>query len=277
MEIAINLEKNIVRRLALLFRDTKTVLINVPLLISVLISMFITAAVKAQRITDKHQLGWYALNLDYFPGKRWGLHVDLNNRREDLVKATVQNLIRVGVNFKPNEKIMFRAGYAFVENNPYGEYPINAFGKKFTEHRTYQMVFFYEHHGKLEVSHRIGLEQRWVGRYSSAELERQDEFNYVNRARYQIRLIYPLTKDVKKGKYPYLTAYNEIFLGFGANIRENVFDQNRLGFLIGQKFNRNIRIEAGYMNLIQQLQREVNENNVYQHNNNLTAVIYINI
>ena len=49
-------------------------------------------------------------------------------------------------------------------------------------------------------------------------------------------------------KTPYVAIYDEIFVGFGKNVNENVFDQNRLGIVIGYNFSPNFKIEAGFLN-----------------------------
>ena len=74
-----------------------------------------------------------------------------------------------------------------------------------------------------------------------------------------------------------MAAYNEIFLGFGKNVNENVFDQNRTGLLVGYRFNDNIRIEGGYLNQTLQLGREVNNRNVFQYNNGIIINANFNI
>jgi hypothetical protein len=66
-----------------------------------------------------------------------------------------------------------------------------------------------------------------------------------------------------------LRLYEEIFIGFGKNVNENIFDQNRIGILFGYRFNPIVRIEAGYLNQILQLGREVNNRNVFQQNNGI--------
>ena len=55
-------------------------------------------------------------------------------------------------------------------------------------------------------------------------------------------------------------------MGFGENVGENIFDQNRLGLFLGWKFRNNMKIELGYINQVLQLGREVNNQNVYQYN-----------
>ena len=52
-------------------------------------------------------------------------------------------------------------------------------------------------------------------------------------------------------------------------MNENIFDQNRLGVLLGYKFNNSLRIEGGYLNQTLQLGREVDNRKVFQNNNGI--------
>jgi hypothetical protein len=70
--------------------------------------------------------------------------------------------------------------------------------------------------------------------------------------------------------------YDEIFVGFGKNVNENVFDQNRLAILLGYRFNKKWRIEGGFLNQILQFGREVNNSNVFQYNNGIILNTYFN-
>jgi hypothetical protein len=78
-------------------------------------------------------------------------------------------------------------------------------------------------------------------------------------------------------KTPYLAIYDEIFIGFGENVDVNIFDQNRIGILLGYRFSSLIGIEAGYLNQTLQLGREVNNRNVIQHNNGIIINANLNI
>jgi hypothetical protein len=95
--------------------------------------------------------------------------------------------------------------------------------------------------------------------------------------RYMARLSLPLKCKETKNKSPYLVLYDEIFIGFGKNVNANVFDQNRIGILIGYRFNKNVRIEAGYLNQTLQLGRLVNGKNVFQNNNGIIINTNFNI
>jgi hypothetical protein len=70
-------------------------------------------------------------------------------------------------------------------------------------------------------------------------------------------------------KTPYVAVYDEVFVGFGKNVNENVFDQNRLGLLIGYRFYPKVRIEGGFLSQIVQVGREVGGSNVFQYNNGM--------
>ena len=181
------------------------------------------------------------------------------------------------LNYQLNQKIQFRLGYAWIETFPYGEIPINGMGKDFTEHRLFQMATISDKVSVIDFSHRFMLEQRWVGRYSNDNLTKEDEYPLLNRFRYMFRFQIPLTGKEMKDKTPYVAVYEEIFIGFGKNVNENIFDQNRIGILFGYRFNPVVRIEAGYLNQIVQLGREVNNRNVFQQNNGIILNANFNI
>lgn len=218
------------------------------------------------RIKDNNTIGWWAGFGTFNINKKWGLHAEYQWRREDVVADWQQSLARVGVNYRVNPKLLLRAGYAWIETFNYGDIPIQAAGKTFTEHRTYQMATLSDKIAATEISHRFMLEQRWIGRYLDPSVAKEDDFFYVNRLRYMLRMQKPLIKAKTAGRELYGAVYDEILLGFGKNVNENVFDQNRLGILVGYRFSPAFRIEGGYFNQIVQLPREITGRNVFQYN-----------
>lgn len=236
-------------------------------------------ALKAQntRINDQNTIGWYNYFGTFKLDKKIGLHTEYQIRRTDLITNPQQGLLRLGLNYQINAKMQLRLGYAWIETSPYGDIPINSFGKDFTEHRIFQVITFTDKISFLDISHRFMLEQRWVGRYSKANLSHEDEFPLLHRLRYMVRLQVPLIGNTIENKTPYLAMYDEVFIGFGKNVNENIFDQNRFGLLLGYKFNNIVRLEAGYLNQMLQLGREVNGRNVFQNNNGFIINTNINI
>lgn len=247
---------------------------SLSLFFCLLLIISIKGIAQTGRITDKNSIGWY----NYFGtvkiNNKLSIHTEYQWRRTQIIKHWQQSLLRTGINYQLNNDVQLRFGYAWVETFAYGDFPLNAFGKQFTEHRTYQMATINNKMGKLTLSHRFMLEQRWLGRYTSATDTKDDDFLFMNRMRYMIRSQIPLTRNSTNPLYA--AAYNEILIGFGKNVGENIFDQNRIGFLLGKSINHSFRIEAGYINQIVQLGREVNNRNVFQYNSGVILNTYFN-
>lgn len=228
------------------------------------------------RTKEDNAIGWYAFNATFKVAEKIGIHTEYQWRREDYITNWQQGLLRLGVNYNFRPEVQLRVGYAWAETYPYGETPLNGMGKDFTEHRLFEMITLQDKIGSVNLSHRFMLEQRWVGRYSNAALQSEDEFPFLNRARYMVRVQVPLKGNTVADKTPYITAYNEIFIGFGKNVGENIFDQNRFGALLGYRFNSNVQIEGGYLSQIVQLGREVENKNVFQYNNGFITSLLLN-
>lgn len=238
------------------------------LFFSALFFGLICNALSAQnRISDHNNIGWYVYNGTFKLDSKFSIHTEYQWRRNDYITIWQQSLLRMGINYQANPNLQLRLGYAWAETFPYGEIPINGMGKDFTEHRIYEMATVTEKIAKIDFSHRFMLEQRWVGRYSNANLNSEDQYPFMNRARYMIRLQMPLKGNSIADKTPYAAVYDEVMIGFGKNVGENIFDQNRIGVLLGYKFNNLLRIEGGYLNQMVQLGREVEGKNVFQYNN----------
>lgn len=221
------------------------------------------------RLNTSNNIGWYNYFGTIKVSEKFGIHSEYQWRRNNIITNWQQSLLRVGLNFNLNPRVLFRLGYAWIETYPYGDYPINGFGKDYTEHRIFEMVQLSHKEGIIDFSHRFMLEQRFVGKYSSSDLTSEDEFPLLNRVRYMMRLQIPLKGKEMKDKTPYMALYNEIFIGFGKNVNANILDQNRIGFLIGYRFNKNIRIEGGYLNQTLQFGRQINGQSVFQNNNGI--------
>lgn len=218
------------------------------------------------RINTKNTIGWYGYFGTFKVSKKVGLHTEYQWRRNDVISKWQQGLLRVGVNYNLNPRVQFRAGYAWIETFAYGDIPLNGLGRDFTEHRIFQMVQLAHKEGIVDFSHRFMLEQRFVGRYSSASETTEDEFPLLNRMRYMVRAQLPLKGKEIKDKTPYIAFYDEVLIGFGKNVNANVFDQNRIGLVVGYRFSKNIRIEGGYLNQTVQYGRQINGRNVFQSN-----------
>jgi Protein of unknown function (DUF2490) len=218
------------------------------------------------RLNTSGNIGWYNYFGTFKITDKVGLHTEYQWRRDNFITDWQQSLLRVGINYNLNPRVQFRTGYAWAETFAYGEIPLNGLGRDFTEHRLFQMLQLSHNEGIIGISHRFMLEQRFVGRYSNAAVTSEDEFPLLHRARDMIRVQAPLKGRVIQDRTPYLAAYNEVFVGFGKNVNANVFDQNRIGILLGYRFNPLLRIEGGYLNQHLQFGRQINGKNVFQNN-----------
>lgn len=221
------------------------------------------------RTSEKNTIAWINYFGTFQLSKKWGVHTEYQFRRTNFASNWQQGLLRLGVNYNINPKTQLRLGYAWIETYPYSETPINNFGKQFTEHRTYQMLTINDNREKVNFLHRFMLEQRWLGKYANATDTKESEFLFSNRLRYMFRTQYNFTKSNQQPSKFYTAIYDEVFIGFGKNVGQNIFDQNRLGILIGYNFSKQMRIEGGYFNQIVQLGRLVNGKNVFQYNSGL--------
>jgi hypothetical protein len=228
------------------------------------------------RIKTRENIGWY----NYFGTikltEKIGLHTEYQFRRDDWINNWQQSLLRIGINYQANKSLLLRAGYGRIETFNYGEIPLNSFGKDFTEHRIFQMAQISHAQNKISFSHRFMLEQRFLGKYSSANLTKEDSYPLLHRMRYMFRMQAPFVGSSVGDKTPYWAMYNEVFIGFGKNVNANVFDQNRLGLLLGYQWNKKYKIEAGYLNQTLQFGRQINNQSVFQFNQGIIVNVYLN-
>jgi hypothetical protein len=240
---------------------------KLPLIVTIIFFIPYLSFAQNTRLNHHNTIGWYNYFGRFKLSDKLGLHTEYQWRRENVITDWQQSLLRIGLNYNLNPRVLLRAGYAWIETFPYGEYPINALGRDFTEHRIFEMLQLSHKEGIIDLSHRFILEQRFVGKYSSAAVKKEDAYPLLNRMRYMLRLQTALTGKEIKDKTAYIAVYDEIFIGFGKNVNANVFDQNRVGALIGYRFNKNVNIEAGYLNQISMFGRQIAGQNVFQYNN----------
>ena len=100
------------------------------------------------------------------------------------------------------------------------------------EHRIFQQFTSKQNIGSIKLNHRYRFEQRFV------------ENDFKMRFRYFLGLNIPLINKEKEINNYYFSAYNEIFL----NSKSSIFDRNRVFAGLGYNINKNVRLEAGYMN-----------------------------
>lgn len=216
-----------------------------------------------QRLADYNSISWHVYTGTFKIKPKLSIHTEYQWRRVNGIKDRQQVLLRTGVNYAIQKDVSLNAGYAFIETFPYGDYPTAA---AFPEHRIFEQVILKHAVGRIGLSHRFTLEQRLVGSVIVENSKKITDWNYLNRVRYRIRTEIPITAKGAGHKWR-IILQDELFVGFGKNIAANIFDQNRMAILLGYKLNKNIKIEAGYINQVLQQGKRVNDKPVFQYNN----------
>ncbi|KPE52712.1 DUF2490 domain-containing protein [Chryseobacterium indologenes] len=183
---------------------------------------------------QKNDLGaWYMYFGNNKIGKKLNWHNEIQYRNFDAVGDLEQLLIRTGVGYdltENNNNVLL--GYGFILSQPY----VNGEKKENIEHRIFQQYITKQKFGRFNLQHRYRLEERFL------------ESDFRMRFRYLLGLNIPITQKEMLPKSLYASVYNEIFLHFDSP----VFDRNRVYGALGYVINKNMRIEAGYMNQIQE-------------------------
>lgn len=237
----------------------------------------INTSAQNTRISEHNSIGWYVLNLNVKIADKWTLMGENQFRRTAIIQNWQQEVFRTTLDYATLPNVHLRIGYAFAGTYAYGQTKIQSAGKYFPEHRMFQAIVLSNKYGKVESSQRLMLEQRWIGRYYTAASEKVDVLPLSFRLRYLLRFQLPLNNQSMEDKTVYAAVYDEMLIGFGKNVNENIFDQNRIGALLGYQFTKKFRAEAGYLNQTLQLGREISGRNLLQYNNGIIFSATISI
>lgn len=223
------------------------------------------------RISNHNSIGWYTVNIDPAITKKWSGHIEYQWRRDDIITKWQQSLLRLGITYKVNSQVSLQAGYGWIETFPYSEHFLSSVRKTFPEHRLYEQVVLRSDIGKVKLTNRLRLEQRFNGKFINLNDTKPQSFTYLNRIRFMPRIDVPLNKK----NTLYTALYDEILIGFGKNVGENVFDQNRTAIMLGYNFHPSFKLEGGFFNQTLQLGRKVDGSNVFQYNTGLIVTGYV--
>ena len=206
--------------------------------------------------------------------KKFDWLAEVQWRRTEGLTAPQQLLLRSAIQYRLNNQVSFATGYAWIETYPYGDFPIAANGT-FPERRIYEQAVIKQSLGKLSMNHRFRVEQRWIGRRAAGTERQIEEWIFSNRFRYLVRLQLPVVNTTQFNLYA--AAADEIFINAGKKVGINIFDQNRVHFLLGSSLNSHLGLEVGYVKqTVQQGRRNSNNNTVIQNNDGVTVAVLVN-
>ena len=190
--------------------------------------------------------GWYMYFGDHKFSNTWGVHLEAQFRRNQVINNGQQLLLRAGINYHLNDAAFVTLGYCFVETYPYGAFPVKA---RFPENRIWQQLQVKNKMGSIEWVSRFRFEQRFskLPVFNTSVYEPGDAV-YTNRFRLLNRASIPFKGKSIQDRSFYVSVYDELFINFGKHVAANIFDQNRAYLALGYKIPNVGRLELGYMN-----------------------------
>jgi len=209
-----------------------------------LAGMIAPRLVAAQRQTSTNTNGWFVLNGDVALNERWAMLFDASARRSGTFDESMANFVRGGLAYEINEHVRVAVGANWSRTYPYGELPADY---PVTERRVWQQAVVSHEVGRLDLSHRYRLEQRFRGRRNDPDVDQIDYWERSSRFRYQAKATLPFSGDAIEPREWYASVANELLIGIGRHVQYNIFDQNRATASLGYRLTRNWRTEVGFL------------------------------
>lgn len=207
--------------------------------------ILISENILAQVIKTSNNHFWLSYTGIHPISKKLSLQAELSIRRNEFVKNPQQLLFRIGLIRDMGNGLSIAGGYCFAETYPYG-----AFASKvsYPENRFWEQIQLRKKIYRFEVVNRARVEQRFV--YQPILVNAVYEPGkavYSTRVRLMQKWSLPIFGVNIKERTLYLTAFDEIFYGFGAQIVNHPFDQNRAFVGTGYILPKFGRVELGYL------------------------------
>jgi hypothetical protein len=159
--------------------------------------------------------------------KKLTLFLDAQDRNFNAFGDLEQVMLRTALLYNVNENMSIGQGYGYIIGQPY----IAGEKNETYENRIFQQLILKQRFGRLYLTHRYRLEERFL------------QSGYTTRLRYFLSVNLPLNHSAMERKTIYLAGYNEVFL----NVDTPIFDRNRLYGGIGFMLSPQLRLEAGAM------------------------------
>lgn len=211
-----------------------------------LIAFFICSSfvAHAQKQIDNHLNSWWNTSTTVKVNDKFSVSGLYSWRRYDLVNTWQQSLARIGFNYKVKDNFTVTPGYDFVVTFPYKK------GYDFDEHRIFEQFTIKNKIGRIGVTHRYRLEQRFL---QNIIVNDQNEYvpngsRFRQRIRYRFILTMPLNHKEMTDKTLFISVFNELFLNIGKGAGVKPLDQNWVNASLGWKFNSKTSLKLGYQN-----------------------------
>jgi len=202
-------------------------------------------AQESGRETVTQSVEWFALGSNIKIHKRVSILAEGQFRYAQNFKP-MQFQFRTGVDVTLNKHFsVLPLGYVYSWNPLYGKQPASFVNN---EHRIFEQVMYKHALGRVNVSHRVRLEQRFIQVHQNNNGEIIDEGYdlHLNRVRYRLMANIPLNHEKMEARTVYISLYDEAFLSWGKSLTYNEPDQNRVFAGAGYQITKQFSVQGGF-------------------------------
>jgi hypothetical protein len=232
------------------------------------LSVLAASRADGQRTSYHNFNSWYILGADVALTDKWNAGLDLQERRSGPLRQPQAFFFRPALNYSMSPAVKLGFGISRSESYPFGEIPT---AYQAPEWRVFEQVQLAQSVDRLGITHRYRVEQRWQGKRGvDTSDHRIASWLQSGRFRYQIKGLLPAHGQTVNVGDGYLTAGDEVFISYGRNVANNVFDQNRASIGAGLRYTAHWRAEVGFL---QQTSLKSNGKDLEQ-NATLTFALY---
>jgi len=214
---------------------------------SLFLLLFLVGGSFSQKLISNQTNAWVLYTGNHKISENFGIHTEYQWRRANGFNHWQQSLARIGLDYYVNPNLSATAGYGWIITYPYGDQPVL---HQFIESRIWEQVNAKAKYGRVELQHRYRLEQRFMENYvknTDGSITKGDNI-FRQRVRYRGMVLVPISRKEMSDNTFFLNVNDEVFVNFGKGIGKNIFDQNRLNFALGWRFNKDFNVQVGYLN-----------------------------
>ncbi len=173
---------------------------------------------------------WFAYFGSYRVAPQWSIWVEGQHRNFNFVGDLEQAFVRTAALYDlPKANSQLGLGYGYFHT---AAYKAGTDEKSYSdENRIYQQFITRQRFGRVYLTHRYRLEERFL------------PAGFRARFRYFLGLNICLNKPEMAAGTLYLSAYNELFI----NAKSPIFDRDRVYGALGYAISPNLRFETGLM------------------------------
>lgn len=206
-------------------------------LLSILFFLLCQNKAFAQKEVVRSEQVWLQSYHEAKVSEKWTLLLDGGFRWRDGVDDKLAYIVRAGAGYALTPRLRAAAGFAHLGGYA-GEKVIRR------EYRPYQELQLKDQLGRLNLSQRLRIEERFFD--DLAVGVSTVDFNF--RFRYSVMVGIPLLRLSAKNpdRRLVLNVGDEVFINAGRQITHNVFDQNRLILSPSLQWNKDLSIALTY-------------------------------